>query len=675
MRPSIFFARPTVKMLVPCDIVPDWNRDGVIDNKDRGKVTEEKPWRFWCNDDDDEGDVGGANDNNSDVPGAGVDNGADLVVNGIRDLVDFFPLWLDIKQMLEVLSRDQFDYVLESENNSLQYAETTLTKEDSDAYLKAELGEVSKRNNPKGLARVAVKTIAQGQAKLSDEFLQSIIDETGGVLLIEAWKATDKPLKLVVKRKSSGEQMCEFPFHLKIDDVEKMFRHKNIRQAVPAWAGRVPGEADRLGEPENYPDDVCINKNFIFVHGYNVNGDQARGWHAEVFKRLFWSGNRAKFYGVSWSGDRGQYPYPVLGLRTPSFHRSVADAFASASALSQFVGSIQGETTIAAHSLGNLMTSVAQSDFGMSVTNFYMVNAAQSLEQYQANAARSSRLTQGDWRDYQEREWPSEWHQLFAQEDSRRLLTWRGRVAAHSGSRYNFYSDVSNGLGDHVMESPPDSTGSGWEDLIIQANAAWGATSQNNPFIGAAEDGRQAFCLQERLKGRFLYPSMGSSYGGWRFTANYQKPPSITFGTPTPEEAAQLSTDALRLTPVFDPGFTYNTSPPYPHQPATEQVRSGAPSWIADLTKLTTGSAIAEQHRSFLLSEMFPARTLAVGGNPVPAFGSRNIDMQSTMRLGWPASRLGGDPRPRWLHGDMKDVGYTYVFPLFDEWVELGQLK
>jgi len=622
-----FFARPTVKILLPVDMVPDWNRDGVIDNKDRGKINEQKPWRFWVNDDDDEADVGGSNNNNSDVP-ASAGNGADLVVNGIRDLLDFFPLWLDIKQMLEVLPKDQFDYVLESENNSLQYAETALTKEDSDDYLRAELGEVSERNNPNGLASVAVKTITQGLAKLSDEFLQGVTDETGGILLIEAWKATEKPLKLVVKKKGSEEQMCEFPFHLKIDEVEKMFRHKNIRQAVPSWNGRVAGEADRLGEPENFPDALCNNKNFIFVHGYNVNGDQARGWQAEVFKRMFWSGNHAKFYGVSWSGDRNQTGYPLLGLRTPNFHHAVYDALASAQSLAQFVNGLPGDKTIAAHSLGNLMTSAAQSDYGMSVANFYLVNAAQSIEQHQANATKSTRLRHGDWPNYQERTWASEWHLLpFPQSDGRKSLTWRGRVAGHSGDRHNFYSDVSNDLGDHVMRTPTEQTD---DDAVIQFNALVGA------FLGGAADGSQAFCLQERLKGHFLLSQMGGTYGGWRFTENYDDstPPSPpNHRTPTASETNVLNDSELQAEPVFDPGFYHQFSPPLPGG-GTKVVRTGAPSWIADLTEATTGSTIAQQHRNLLLSEMFPARTLAVGGNPVPVFGARNIDMQSTMRLG-----------------------------------------
>ena len=40
-------------LLLKVDIVPDYNRDGIIDELDRGKVTESNPYRFWVNDDDD----------------------------------------------------------------------------------------------------------------------------------------------------------------------------------------------------------------------------------------------------------------------------------------------------------------------------------------------------------------------------------------------------------------------------------------------------------------------------------------------------------------------------------------------------------------------------------------------------------------------------------------------
>jgi hypothetical protein len=44
------------------------------------------------------------------------------------------------------------------------------------------------------------------------------------------------------------------------------------------------------------------SKNLVFLHGYNVNQQEARGVESEVFKRFYWSGARVKFYGVTWNG-------------------------------------------------------------------------------------------------------------------------------------------------------------------------------------------------------------------------------------------------------------------------------------------------------------------------------------------------------------------------------------
>jgi hypothetical protein len=40
-------------LLVPAEMVPDYNRDGRIDEMDRGKVHPGNLWRWWVNDDDD----------------------------------------------------------------------------------------------------------------------------------------------------------------------------------------------------------------------------------------------------------------------------------------------------------------------------------------------------------------------------------------------------------------------------------------------------------------------------------------------------------------------------------------------------------------------------------------------------------------------------------------------
>ncbi|HEY5893494.1 MAG TPA: hypothetical protein VIT91_09705 [Chthoniobacterales bacterium] len=651
-------------LLLPVEIVPDFNRDGVIDDKDRGKVTETEPWRFWINDDADSGETGG-----DDIPGATVTYSAGVptsagpdygqimsgqpTVNGIRDLVDFFPLFLDIKKLIELLPPGaNAIYKLKHETGALNFAYTDLKpagaeNERAGAYLK----NVSAAEQ---LKDVQTFQITATGVQLTTEFLNKIKDNGSGVILLEGRSrvtAVDKKPLILEVSNALGQEVCEVKFHLAIDDVETMFRHKNIRSVVQ-WSGQVPGRADYDGEPggygpKNYPDNLCINKNFVFVHGYNVNGEQARGWQAEVFKRMFWSGSRAKFHGVSWSGDRGQWNIPLLGLRTPNFHNSVNDAFASAHALKNYVQGLNGETTIAAHSLGNLVTSSAQSDWGMSVANYFMTNAAMSLEQLNANTASDTRMIGDGWADYKPRLWPSEWHSLFAgMSDGRSNLTWRGRCAAYTGKRVNFYSDVSGGLGDHVMRTPPEAY---QDDAIIQLNAAWGA------FIGGDSDGSHAFCLQERLKGKFILPSMGGTYGGWKFNIDwfvFDDP--VNGGNPhfpEPDETWQLTNPKLRGMPFFDDNYP------------------------TDLYG-SDGSSYATQNRNTLLSEMIPALSLAVGGNPVSGYSlQNNIDMQDQMHLGWPAGRTSNDDPVAWWHGDLKDVSYTYVFLLFDKWVELGGLK
>ena len=94
-------------LLVPAELAPDFNRDGKIDDQDRDVITRDNPYRFWINDDNDDGNTGG-----DDVPTGGGGNGIDTVVNGTRDLVDFFPVYLDVKRLLDLLPSDQYDYTL-----------------------------------------------------------------------------------------------------------------------------------------------------------------------------------------------------------------------------------------------------------------------------------------------------------------------------------------------------------------------------------------------------------------------------------------------------------------------------------------------------------------------------------------------------------------------------------
>jgi hypothetical protein len=138
------------------------------------------------------------------------------------------------------------------------------------------------------------------------------------------------------------------------------------------------------------------------------------------------------------------------------------------------------------------------------------------------------------------------------------------------------------------------------------------------------------------------------------------------------EQAAQLSDLSLKDHPIFDPGFTIRLSPPPPNDgPPPKEISPGTPLWITDLTDSSQGSVVAEEHRSQLLAEMFPSRTLPAGANNLLLLEDRNFDMPALYKNGWPPER---GAVTDWLHSDVKTVAYPYIFGLFEKWVTLGNL-
>jgi hypothetical protein len=627
--------------LLPVEVVPDYNRDGKIDSADRGKVSTEKPWRFWVNDNDDSGTVDG-----SDIPGSG-NNGNDGQVNGIRDLVDWFPLFLDIKEILKVLPSADYNYVLENADNALNMVETTLTPANASDFLKAELGEPGQRNNPNGVALAHIagyfKHVDAQDAKLSAAFLSSVENGTGGVLIIEASKATTQPLKLVIRKKSGGESVAEVSFPMSVQSVEKMYRHLNILSAN----GQSGGLATNLNEPENQPDAESSSKNFVFVHGYNVNPSQARGWNAAMFKRLWHSGSRAKFTGLTWYGSETQGMIPGQPSVTPNYQANVLNAFASASALKDGLEPLEGGIHIAAHSLGNMVVSSAMHDFGFAADKYFLINAAVAKESYDETEEQRLIMSNPWWEDYDDQLRATDWHLLpWPQNDWRAKLTWVNRLK-DIGNAYNFYSS-----GEEVLKNPEHG---------------------NIPLISGFS-GELTWASQEKRKGFGLTGQiLTSTYGGWETNKHVDYGVRVTHSTTgalvgfIPKTQAELGpVDAafkqkLMQIPFFNTGF----------DPVTGQTLGTAPADIANLLG-PNGSDYASppQKRNTLLAEMIPAQSTAAGSNSINSFGVQNFDMNG-MKTGWPATR----DDQNWKHSDLRAVSYTYTFQVFDEVSQIGNLE
>jgi len=641
---------PRVFLLVPnVSLAVDYNRDGRIQLDEHDDLPPDVPYQFWVNDDTDSGDEAAGD---SDIPGAreGVlefdgrrPNYADEVVNGTCDLPDWFPVYLNITNLLSLFPPESHGYVLRHADGALNFAYTDLLPENAGSYLTNRLasGFGAAFDRPPGLAD-SVRVAAEGTV-LSPFYLEKIRSEGRGILLFEARQPTDQPLQLEVWNNRRVVARVELP--LAISGVEDLYGWVNLRGAL----GQTMERLSSYLNPANLPEFSKEDRHVLFVHGYNVNEKQSRGWSAEMFKRLWWSGSNARFYGVSWHGDESQF----LGVSF-NYQANVIHSFATAPLLASFVNGLaeRGDVTLIAHSMGNLVAGAAIQDHGARPARYFMMDAAVAIEAYAADAEPEPEMTNPRWRDYEPRLFASEWHQLFPPADGRRSLTWRGRFSdvVKRTTLFNFYSS-----GEEVLAN-----------MNLQVSTVLAGLVRGGVDLFFGVTGSHAWAMQETLKGTGLTGYfLSSTYGGWGFNGSLGElvsadpaiPPVLLMPRPSESTAARYPDATLRTTPFFDPG----------------------PAGLY----LPTGGIYARDNQTKLLAEMFPVRTFAAGRNRIVRSGEASsetppppsIDMNTSFKTGWPPSRLSSRKIGSWLHSDLRDVAFPFNHGLYHRWVQVGDLK
>ena len=279
--------------VIKVSLVPDYDRDGVIGTLDKTHASTNELFRWWVNDDADaEGDFTGA----SGVPGQTPGNHADLAVNGRGDLIDFFPVHLDLHDALETLSGvEGVQYRLRHDGGALKAVYTGLSADQAGAFLTCSNSLFGPAFNQSAHAAPVFAVTPEG-VTLPFGFLSLIGDHPAkGVLLIEGTAATTAPLFIEVWK--DNQKIVETPLALSVSGVEAMFRRHNFRieAALP----------EMLSDPPNRPDAGCRNMDVFMAHGFRVEEDESRAWGSEFFKRLFT--NSAAFSGddrvtLNWRG-------------------------------------------------------------------------------------------------------------------------------------------------------------------------------------------------------------------------------------------------------------------------------------------------------------------------------------------------------------------------------------
>ncbi len=605
--------------VLPPPLVPDYDRDGEIADIDSSRAVGRETFHFWINDDDDFDVCHGKDAPGQTYPDADPGGGW---VDYERDLIDFFPVWLDLAFTLLQFPASEYTY--------------TLWHETVGGY-----GNLNVLFDP-GLdcsnANLHIFDLSFCQTHASDQ-LDGDIDGTWGheipgsllddisagnevVMLLEARAATSTPLTLKVVRDSDNSVVMAFDLPLRLSSVEDMYRHINLR-------GDGGGHPDQRSEPPGYPDNLCtVDRNLFYTHGFKVDGDAARSEHAEMFKRLYWAGSRAKYWALYWRGNEGS---------DLNYQENAHNAFETAAVLAADpdVSGTPNKVFIA-HSLGNMLISSAIQDHGVNALRYIMLNAAVAAECYESttfndNTVAGNPMAHHDWLGYDADTLAATWHELFASSpgDLRAELTWKDRFPSIGPPfAFNIYSS-----GDTVLEVMP------------QDGNTLTSFSGTSLLYWLWE--RYCWQKQELFKGRgSLFPLGGTNWAGWGKNSAYAD-----------AAAANAATDSdLQTEPVFRKDPSGSSSEPD----------------IFD-------SGLNQDEINELLAKGIPALSPPMGrgigdwDNPDPNLDV-NIDME-TLKTGW-----GRDPNDQpygnwWLHGDWKKMAYIHTHKLFELIVEEGDLK
>ena len=586
----------------------DISRDGAIDDGDSAAWFDGRTFYYWINECKIYGDYI--------VPDREytVRNSSDFVVNGTFDLVNLFPVALDLSKFTDAW-QNRVTYTLHPEwgnTNSFNFCFADIPW--SEAGKIQTTNVITLAGHPLSSASLTSLPKAGYQLHYYDTLTQ--FSENSGLLICEA-KSRYASMRLDIK--VGDTLLYSYSVPMTILPVKEMYSWINGRNLSGDSVIRSTA-VHRIWDEQN-------TKSLIFLHGANVSETQAEDWGDILFKRMWVSGIHADFYNVDWRSNIGG---------PANYQENASNAFVVASQLAPILSNIQGDKVIMAHSLGNMVVSSMIQDYGLQVSKYIMCNSAVPAEAYDTTLTPTNVLVHKDWNEYPRKAFANEWYKLFEEDigDDRYELTWGGRFPNVVAKAVNFYS-----TGDHVLE-------------LYDNNNVWPTDGYEN-WDQMFE--RYSWHKQELWKGRKgLLARVGTTdWAGWSIRENL-----LGYNAIQPTNAWLMSCAELKTNTVFK------------LQPESMNTNS--------IPLLLRGAHLAKG---------IPARTPASGTTKWGPLNMdrRMIDLESTDENanglqrpnGWIVRSNGwfSDWGNRWLHSDIKDVSYFFVFKFYQRLKEEGSLQ
>lgn len=653
--------------LAPVGLLTDWNRDGRIDYRDRKMASSSQSWRFWVNDDDDDGPD--ARSSRDDLPAAASPDHANDRVDGLRDLVDFFPLWLDLKRYLVNKDLDKVRIRLSHRENALRFVYTSLTPQSLHLKRASLIESGCGPQLNEALANAASLPIPATGIDLSPLFIKKIA-ENAGILLLEATAPTNTPL--VMEFYYEDKRVFQNRFPVSIGTVRQMMRILNLRDADEKFTGAETGPwPTDMAEPPNLPDFWLKATSgaeeiptLVHLHGFNWGADAIPAAHAEIFKRFFQSGSPARFIGVSWFSDQG-----AIDLFETAFdyNENVINALVTAPLLRAGLAGFE-DTPIAlfSHSLGTLVAASTIADHGLRAEHLFLVNSAIPAESLNGRPAHWKQMVHPLWKgsgstteSYAPFLHAANWADLFPPSDYRSDLRWTDRLA-HLQRRCavtNFYSSA--------------------EDVLRPGNG------DLPHLISEIWEREEIWVYNEMVKGTNTLAATltGDRHGGWGFNRHYMQwhDPGGPAHPPSGEWKPLPVANANRIAPVDtirEPFFLPFSGadadfPDWGNGDWLHGDQSTANSRLPDPANLGASTGRLKNH-SKIIAEAIPALSEATGATripDIPLFQNINLDTAYRDPGQWPLRAEVGK-RQRWLHSDYLNPALPYVHRLYASCVE-----
>lgn len=604
--------------IIPRVLAVDGNRDGTLTFDADDTTTAERPWRWWINDDKDRQglDISTADE---DFPASG-GNASNSVVDGKRDVIDFFSVGLDVGTLSDAFpASDGYKCYLYHPDQAVNFVWSNVLTSQAKT-IQTDLDRMS------GFGSSLSSKLEAAMVSSGLQSIPQLVMDLGGkvIVLVEGVRDSKKPLKLRVCDRS-GAQVLEQELPLSISKVEQMYRWINLRSQQERFTS--------LAQPEGLSDDQCSDRFLVFIHGFRQPEREVRAWNADLFKRMYQSGMKAKFVGVTWHSDLTS----LMGL-IPNYYNAVEGAFKIAGHFAEEVNSLPVPVTVMAHSLGNMVVSSAIQDHNFRPQKYLLVNAAVASEAYDPTMSfeAAMQLPPSDYRIYKDqnnqplRAWSTEWFRLAPDGDRREKMTWRGFFGnvPQLTSMVNFCSS-----GENVLRRNEDGYEPGiWRDVIGAHEWIWVAG--------------------EMGKGR---SQVASLRGGWSFSV------SARYYDSSPESLTRISPADLALVP----DSTLFSDPFFAGYSRKKQVKDG------DVPALHWSLANEVPALSWSVGSGEMVRSLA----GIPQINMNSGQSQRNDNGYWPSIRLqDGDLNRRWLHSDFIEPSYQFNGNLYKTLISQGGL-